>query len=74
MLLRVPWTDKMTDQEVLEKINSHHNTVMPLEIIVLKHKLKYFGHVMRSNGLEKETDDRHGGKKSATKNKVDGRR
>ena len=53
-MLRVPWTAKMTNQEVLEKINCHHRLVMSLEeAIALKHKLKYFGHVMRSNGLEK---------------------
>ena len=52
-MLRAPWTVKMTNQEVLERINCHHRLVMSLEAIALKHKLKYFGHVMRSNGLEK---------------------
>ena len=77
-MLRVPWTAKMTNQEVLEKINCHHRLVMSLEAIALKHKLKYFGHVMRSNGLEKnlmiamvEVPKK---KKRTTKNKVDGRR
>ena len=75
-MLRVLWTAKMTNQEVLEKINCHHRLVVSLEAIALKHKLKYFGHVMRTNGLGKNlmiamVERRRRGRQ---KSKVDGRR
>ena len=48
-LLRVPWTAR-SNQSVLKEINPEYS----LEGLMLKLKLKYFGHLMqRSNSLEK---------------------
>ena len=45
--LRVPWTARRSNQSVLEEI-------LPLEGIMLKLKLQYFGHLMRRvDSLEK---------------------
>ena len=41
-LLRVSWTARRSNQSVLEKINSEYS----LQIVVLKLKLQYFGHLM----------------------------
>ena len=49
-LLRVPWTAKRSNQSVLKDINLEY----PLEGLMLKLKLQYFGHLMRrANSLEK---------------------
>ena len=50
-LLRISWKEKRTNVSVLEEIKPD----MPLQAIVLKQKLTYFGHVMRSESLEKTT-------------------
>ena len=42
-LLRVPWTAKRSNQSILKEISSG----CPLEGLILKLKLYYFGHLMR---------------------------
>ena len=41
-LLRVPWTTRRSNQSILKEINSQYS----LEGLMLKLKLRYFGHVM----------------------------
>ena len=49
-LLRVPWTARRSNQSILKEINPG----IPLEGIMLKLKLQYFGHLMgRVDSLEK---------------------
>ena len=49
-LLRVPWTARRSNQSILKEINPEY----PLEGLVLKLKLQYFGHlVQRANSQEK---------------------
>ena len=49
-LLRVPWITKLSIQSILKEINSEYS----LEGLMLKLKLKYFGHLMqRVDSLEK---------------------
>ena len=49
-LLRIPWTESRSNQSILKEINCEY----PLEGLMLKLKLQYFGHLMqRSNSLEK---------------------
>ena len=48
-LLRVPWTDKRSNQSILKEINPEYS----MEGQILKLKLQYFGHMMRTNSLEK---------------------
>ena len=49
-LLRVPWTARRSNQSILKEINSG----ISLEGMMLKLKLKYFGHFMRRvDSLEK---------------------
>ena len=49
-LLRVSWTARRSNQSILKEINSER----PLEGLMLKLKLQYFGHlVQRANSLEK---------------------
>ena len=43
-LLRVPWTARRSNQSILEEINPEYS----LEGLMLKLKLQYFGHLMRS--------------------------
>ena len=48
-LLRVPWTARRSNQSVLKEINPEY----PLEELLLKLKLLYFGHLVRRvNSLE----------------------
>ena len=48
--LRVPWTARRSNQSILKEINHEYS----LEEMMLKLKLKYFGHlVQRTNSLEK---------------------
>ena len=42
-LLRVPWTARKSDQSILKEISPEY----PLEGLMLKLKLQYFGHLMR---------------------------
>ena len=49
-LLRVPWTAKRSNQSILKEISPEYS----LEGLMLKLKLQYFGHLMRStDSLEK---------------------
>jgi len=48
-LLRIPWTAKVTNKAVLERIGPE----MSLNDKITKRKLTYFGHVMRADSLEK---------------------
>ena len=48
-LLRVPWTARRSNQSILKKISPEY----PLEGLMLKLKLQYFGHLMwRTDSLE----------------------
>ena len=49
-LLRVPWTARRSNQSILKEFSSEYS----LEILILKLKLQYFGHLMqRADSLEK---------------------
>ena len=49
-LLRVPWTARRSNQSIRKEINPEYS----LEILMLKLKLQYFGHLMRrADSLEK---------------------
>ena len=49
-LLRVPWMARRSNQSILKEINPEYS----FEILMLKLKLQYFGHLMRrSDSLEK---------------------
>ena len=49
-LLRVPWTARRSNQSILKEISPEY----PLEGLMLKLKIQYFGHLMqRANSLEK---------------------
>ena len=48
--MRVPWAAKTSNQSILKEINPEHS----LEVLTLKLKLQYFGHLMgRADLLEK---------------------
>ena len=48
--MRVPWTARKSNQSILKEMNPEY----PLEGLMLKLKLQYFGHPMqKSNSLEK---------------------
>ena len=52
-LLRVPWTARRFNQSILKEISPEYS----LEGLMVKLKLRYFGHLMRRvNSLEKDTD------------------
>ena len=49
-LLRVPWTARRSNQSILKEINPW----ISLEVMMLKLKIQYFGHLMRRvDSLEK---------------------
>ena len=48
-LLKVPWTARRSKQSILREISPEY----ALEVLILKLKLKYFGHLMRTDSLEK---------------------
>ena len=49
-LLRVPWTERRSNQSIVTEINPEYS----LEGLMLKLKLQYFGHLMqRTDPLEK---------------------
>ena len=49
-LLRVPWTARRSNQSILKEISPEYS----LERLILKLKLKYFGHLMQgTDSLEK---------------------
>ena len=48
--MRVPWTARRSNQSILKEINPKY----PLEELMLRLKLQYFGHLMqRTDSLEK---------------------
>ena len=48
--MRVPWTARRSNQSILKEINPEY----ALEVMMLKLKLQYFGHLMgRADSLEK---------------------
>ena len=59
--MRVPWTTSISNQSILREINPEYS----LERLMLKLKLKYFGHLM-------QTDDSL--EKSLMFGKIEGRR
>ena len=48
-MLQIPWTKIVSNRDVLQRIRP----VLSLEAMVLRQKLKYFGYVMRHEGMEK---------------------
>ena len=50
-LLRIPWTARRSNQAILKEINPEH----PLEGLMLKLKLQYFGHLMWTTDLLEKT-------------------
>ena len=48
-LLRVPWTARISSQSILKEISPEYS----LEVLMLRLKLQYFGHLMRTDSLEK---------------------
>ena len=48
-LLRVPWTARRSNQSILKEISPEYS----LEGLMLKLKLQYFGHLMRTDSLGK---------------------
>ena len=48
-LLRIPWTARRSNQSILKEKNPEYS----LEWLILKLKLQFFGHVMRTDSLEK---------------------
>ena len=51
-LLRVPWTARRSNQSILKEISPG----ISLEVMMLKLKLQYFGHLMRSVDSLEKTD------------------
>ena len=47
--MRVPWTAKRSNQSILKEISPEYS----LKGLMLKLKLQYFGHLMRTDSLEK---------------------
>ena len=47
-LLRIPWTARRSNQSILKDINPEYS----VEGLMLKLKLRYFGHLMRTDSLE----------------------
>ena len=49
----VHWTSRRSNQSILKEISPEYS----LEGLMLKLKLQYFGHLIRSNSLEKTVRD-----------------
>ena len=49
--MRVPWTARRSNQPILNEINPEY----PLEGLMLKLKLQYFGHLIRRTDLLEKT-------------------
>jgi len=45
-MLRTPWTDRRTNASVIDEVKPKRS----LEATITQLKLRYFGHVMRTNG------------------------
>ena len=54
-ILRVPWTEKRTNNSILQELNIKEGWLLST---IIERKLKYFGHVKRHEGLEKEILER----------------
>ena len=52
ILLRVPWTARRSNQSILKEISPEYSLEGPM----LKLKLQYFGHLIRTDSLEKDPD------------------
>ena len=50
-LLRVPWTARRSNQSILKKISPECS----LEVLMLKLKLQYFGHLLQRTDLFEKT-------------------
>ena len=50
-LLRIPWTARRSNQSILKEISPKYS----LEVLMLKLKLQYFGHLMRRTDLFEKT-------------------
>ena len=47
--MKVPWTARRSNQSILKEISPEY----PLDVLILKLKLQYFGHmIQRTNSLE----------------------
>ena len=69
--MRVPWTARRSNQSILKEISPG----ISLEALMLKLKLQYFGHLMRSvDSLEKTDAGRDWGqeKKGTTEDEMAG--
>ena len=70
-LLRVPWTARRSNQSILKEISPRCS----LEVVMLKLKLQYFGHLMqRVDSLEKTDAGRDWGQeeKGTTEDEMGG--
>ena len=47
--MRVPWTERRSNQSILKEISAEYS----LEGLMMKLKLQYFGHLMRTDSFEK---------------------
>ena len=47
--MRVPWSSRRSNQTILKEISPEHS----FEGLMLKLKLQYFGHLIRTDSLEK---------------------
>ena len=68
-LLRISWTEKRTNQFILNELGIEPRLMNEID----KQKLRYFGHIMRSDGLEKAImlGMGEGKERKGTKNEVD---
>ena len=48
-LLRISWTERRTNQSILDELGIEPSLMSEID----RQKLRYFGHIMRSDGLEK---------------------
>ena len=66
--MRVPWTARRSNQSILKEINPEY----PLEGLMLKLKLQYFGHLMQRADSMKKTHilGKFDGKKRRGKQKM----
>ena len=52
--LRIPWTARRSNQLILKEISTEYS--LEELMLMLKLKLQYFGHLMRTDSLEKNPD------------------
>ena len=52
--MRVPWTARRSTQSILKEINPEYS----FEVLMLKLKLQYFGHLMRTADSLEKTESR----------------